>query len=42
MIPESAIIRSLKELRSDRFYLLVYIRPKSDPSEGGPNEDHVS
>lgn len=30
MIPESAILRSLKDLRSDRFYMLVYIRPKTE------------
>lgn len=29
MIPESAIVTELKDLRPDRFYLLVYIRPKS-------------
>ena len=28
MIPESAVVTSLKDLRPDRFYLLVYIRPK--------------
>lgn len=30
MIPESAIIRNLKDLKADKFYLLVYIKLKSD------------
>lgn len=30
MIPESAIIRSLKELKPDKFYMLVYIRHKTE------------
>ena len=30
MIPEEAIIRSLNHIRSDTFYLIVYIRAKTD------------
>jgi len=30
LIPEEAIIRSLNQLRGDTFYLLVYIRAKTD------------
>ena len=37
MIPEEAIIRSLNQLRADSFYLIVYIRAKTDQET---NEEH--
>lgn len=41
MIPESAIIRSLKELRNEKFYLLVYIKLKGEVEEVAAEEVRI-
>jgi hypothetical protein len=30
MIPESAIIKNLADIRNDQFYLVVYVRAKTE------------